>query len=123
MRLTATSLTPSASRRPYFEGWNTQEADYRFQCVDCKSSVAVPFKDVVAGAWGWRDRLGDADSAAVTAHFGLKKGSQALRGGWPSISFATCSECQTRYVFYADIDEVSNSVYQVVAQGASKCEA
>lgn len=117
MKLHSSLLFPSRRRRPYFDGWDTSKADFAASCESCGANIAVPFAQVLAGAWGWRERFGPDVVVAVESHFALGAGRKALDGGWPSISQVSCGSCGANHVFYADFDEYRNSVYRIVAQG------
>lgn len=122
VRLIATALLPSAVRQAYFDGWQTAEAIYEFDCARCGASVQIPFIDVLHGAWGWKERLDPLDAQDVTSHFALTGSCLALDGGWPSVCFPVCAACGTRFAFYADFQEYHHSVYRIVAQALSVCE-
>jgi hypothetical protein len=117
MNLQPTSLTPSGTRKPYFDGWNTRHAAFKTRCAKCNARLTIPFNAILEGAWGWDKRFTPEEVSTIERFFQLEKGSLALSGGWPAIVSVTCNRCATQYIFYADFDEYRNSVYQIVAQG------
>lgn len=117
MELLPPVLKPSRFRKPYFDGWNTSRADFEATCENCRAPMTIPFSQILAGAWGWKEAFGPAAAVAIASHFGLGDGSEALGGGWPSISQVNCGQCGAGHIFYADFDEYRNSVYRIVAQG------
>ena len=123
MNLVATALKPSISRAPYFDGWETELASYRFKCALCSTEVLVPFSAIRDGAFGWRERFAPEEAESIAAHFQLGEAANALESGWPSISTPSCPNCQSSFVFYAAFDEYRHSGYKIVAQGLSVCGA
>jgi len=117
MNLQPTSLTPSAMRKPYFDGWDTRHADFKARCTKCDARLTITFSAILEGAWGWDERFTPEEVSTIERFFQLGKGSLALSGGWPSIVSVTCDRCGTQYIFYADFEEYRNSVYRIVAQG------
>jgi hypothetical protein len=117
VQLAATDLKPSATRPPFFTGWDTSLASYTVPCPNCLASVEISFSTMLRGAWGWSERFSQDDAAAIRQFFGLGNSSLALPGGRPSISECQCGSCGSKFVFYADFDEPQHSVYSIVAQG------
>jgi hypothetical protein len=117
MKLGSTVLFPSRSRKPYFDGWDTSSANFQVSCESCRAVISVTFPQILAGAWGWKEKFGPEAAVTIRNHFGLDTGWKALDGGWPSISQVNCPGCGASHVFYADFDEYSNSIYRIVAQG------
>jgi hypothetical protein len=115
--LSPTRLQPSSTRAPFFDGWQIENVSYRSDCPSCHTQLVVPFSDIRAGAWGWRERFSSADAAAIERFFALGERSKALAGGWPSISEVTCDSCGAQFIFYADFDEYRHSAFRIVAQG------
>jgi hypothetical protein len=116
MNLQATSLMPSATRKPYFDGRDPRYADFQTKCARCDARLVITFNAILKGAWDW-ERFTPEEFSAIKRFFQLGKGNLALSGGWPSISSVTCDRCGTQYIFYADFEEYRNSVYRIVAQG------
>jgi hypothetical protein len=117
MQLRSTSLKPDGGREPYFDGVDTENANYRFTCAVCKAKMAIPFSLVHHGAWGWRNEFSEADVREIDGFFDLKPGRQVPPTPWSSISSLECSSCKTKHIFFATYDEYRNSVFRLVAQG------
>jgi hypothetical protein len=108
---------PSSTRRPFFDGWETKGASYGMSCPKCAAPISLGFTAILEGAWGWRERFTAEETAAIESVFELGEKCKALDDGWPSVTASICSGCGARHVFYADLDEYSNSCYRIVAQG------
>ena len=117
VNLQPTALTPSLTRAPYFDGWDTSHGNFESKCTKCGGLLLVTFDELLQGAWGWRKRFTPEEVSAIELFFHLGIMGKGLSCGRPSINLLKCDRCETKYVFYADFDEYSNSVYRIVAQG------
>jgi hypothetical protein len=121
MLLQHTHLKPNVDRAPYFDGWETVKATYQCQCAECQVQIAIPFSEVHASAWSWRERFSMSEVESIESFFPeTKKSDQRSKKSWSSVTAVTCGACNADYIFYAEVDEYRNSVFQLFAQGLAR---
>lgn len=119
MQFGRTLLEPSYLRRPDYETSAETNPVFRFIC-SCNHSIETAFETFIAEYFGWEERLGKPFASKAKEFYKIGVVGKSPDGGWPSMVIAYCPNCRARYLLYAGVKEVYNSVYKITVQGITE---
>lgn len=113
-------VTPSYTRTPTYDSTNGLGSLYEFDCISCKSRIAIDFKKIIRGEHRWLEDFDEATQKQISNHFDMNAVGKSPDGGWPVLKVCRCENCISEYLIFAGIQEVSNSIYKITMQGITK---
>ena len=106
-------ITPSQVRRPFFDGWETDRATYRFPCDSCGSDIAVTFTEMLQAAWGWKDKTAEPERTTLAAIFHIDLARRSIADGMDAVVRSSCPNCGAVYFSHFWFHEYRHSAYQI----------
>ena len=107
-------------REPYFNGWETDGANYTFSCQSCKSEHEVVFDEILKAAWGWSSNMEQERTKAIAKHFRINLNNKSIQHGMDAIVPYKCESCGIDYLAYFWLDEYLHSCYELSLYGLSQ---
>ncbi len=117
MKFGKSTLSPSYTRPPDFKSHKAGEKFYSFACANCNQTIAVEFNSLIMQGYSWQEAFGEKLSDEIKEFYRIGVVGKSQDGGFPSMIIVECGGCETDYLVYAGVEEVSNSVYVVTMQG------
>ncbi len=106
-------ITPSKTRRPFFDGWETDNATYRFSCDSCRSDILVTFSEMLQSAWGWKEKTAKSDRMTLAAIFHIDLARRSIADGMDAVIRSSCPSCGAVYFSHFWFHEYRHSAYQI----------
>ena len=119
MRFGKSVLSPSYARPPSFKSVEG-ERSYSFACVNCYQTVLFEFDSLITQGYSWREAFGVELADKIKEFYRIGVVGKSQDGGFPSMILRQCISCNTNYLIYAGVEEVSNSVLVVTLQGITE---
>ena len=85
------------ARLPFFDGWQTELATYRFACEACNSDIRVTFPEMLHAAWGWKDKTAEPEQATIAATFHIDLTRRSIADGMDAVVRSCCPNCGAVY--------------------------
>jgi hypothetical protein len=82
--------------------------------------VEISYEILIQELLAWENNWGEAFAAQAKKLYGIGVVGKSHDGGWPSMVIANCSKCTAKYLIYAGVREVYNSIYTVTIQGITE---
>ena len=114
-----TTIQPVKTRKPFFDGWETDKVHYTFSCYSCGTDATIGFKDMLHAAWGWKENTEPELRASLATHFGIDLTNKYIGEGMNAVVISQCSKCSRRTFIYFWFHEYRNSCYQISLRGLS----
>jgi len=87
--------------------------------LSCNAPLEISYNLLIEKSFGWKERFG-AFAAEAKKFYKIGIVGKSHDGGWPSLVVVTCQKCVVKYLVYAGIEEVYNSIHTVTIQGITE---
>jgi hypothetical protein len=111
MKFGKSILSPSYLKKPDFTSHEIHKKVFSFECVNCQNNVEIKFKEIIGAEWSWKSDFDKQTVSEISAFYKMNLVGKTPDGGWTAIVKIECKNCQTEYLIYAGVNEVSNSFY------------
>jgi len=106
-------IVPPQVRPPFFDGWETERATYRFACDACNSDIRVTFPELLQAAWGWKDKTAEPERTTIAATFHIDLTRRSIADGMDAVVRSSCPNCGAVYFSHFWFHEYRHSAYQI----------
>ncbi|MGD9589789.1 MAG: hypothetical protein AB7Q37_16870 [Pyrinomonadaceae bacterium] len=113
-------VSPSYTRTPTYDSLNAQAQSYEFDCIRCSMRIVIDFTDILNNESQWPYDFDKVTENQIRLHFDMNMVGKSPDGGWPKIITRRCIGCSVKYMLYAGVNEVANSVYKITIQGITE---
>lgn len=115
-------VEPVKERPSFFNGWETEAATYSVSCSRCGKPIPTVFKEMLDGAWGWKERLPPGERQDVADTFGINLSNRSIGNGMSAIVKKKCESCGTTHYIYFWFHEYRHSCYDISLRGLAQME-
>jgi len=106
-------IQPLKERPPFFDGWKTKKATYKFECPHCGSEEKIEFKEMTEAAWRWEERATENKRRELAEVFKIDLSDRYIGQGMTSVVESICSKCANPTYTYFWFNEYRNSCYAI----------
>ena len=112
-------LSPSYQRNPDFKTGDPTSS-FKFKCSRCNNNVEVGFDSLIGQGYSWQNHFDAEQINKIKALFDMNIVGKSPDGGSPAITEISCSTCSAKYLVYAGVTEIYNSLFSVTLQGITE---
>ena len=116
-------ILPDKSRRPFFDGMETQSASFTFICALCGTLNVVDLWLFLDESKKWLQDIGVEEAQKVRKILQRPISSgffMSHEGGYPYLNICYCHHCREKYLLYVGFYEFQPARYFATLQGVYK---
>jgi hypothetical protein len=122
MEIITVLLEPKPIIEPFFQT-SIKEDDFIFNCDDCGRKLNISAQDQISKSWiGKSDKISEVDLDFLKTHYNIGISNKSQDGGFSVFDVIICPRCESKYVSYCGVRELSNSNYSVSLIGLLKTQ-
>jgi hypothetical protein len=106
-------VQPIQERESFFNGWETDNACYRFDCPHCSSKLNIKFKQMLDAAWGWQERTPGQTRNALASIFKIDLSDRNIGSGMKAVVETECPNCRRPTFTFFWFHEYRHSCYDI----------
>ena len=106
-------IQPLKERTSFFDGAETANATYWFECPHCGSEEKIEFKDMLEAAWGWEEMMPKKKQIELAKVFQIDLSDRSIRHGMKSVVESICSTCENPTYTFFWFQEYRHSCYEI----------
>jgi hypothetical protein len=120
LRIGEPLVHPDKSRKPFFDGMESESGPFSFVCRSCHKSQDLEVWSFLDDSNKWQKSLRDAERALIEKSLRLPMNSgfwKSHEGGQPYFAEHCCPQCGARYLVYVGFYERQPMRYFGTLQG------
>lgn len=114
-----TIIEPVKTRKPFFDGWETDQVCYVHACHRCAAKAKIGFREIHAAAWGWRENTEEQLRSSLASHFGIDLSSKYIGNGMDAVVLSQCQKCSDTNFIYFWFHEYRHSCFEISLRGSA----
>lgn len=113
-------LEPVKTRKPFFDGWETDKVKFTFTCSSCGTNASIDFKNILDAAWSWKDKTEAPIKNELAELFGIALTNKSIGNGMDAVVSSKCLNCRQITYTYFWFHEYRNSCYKIALRGSAQ---
>jgi len=113
-------ISPDRNREPFFDGMESQSAEFSFLCGSCNKEMSFEVWEFLDIADEWSDKLSKEELTNIKKLLNLPKPHEfytAHDGNQPYLAVLKCPECNHLHLVYIGFGEIQPQRYCGTLQG------